>query len=81
MAEGGVSQVIRRPRKRLQRCNQTGWVIILTELDAKIVLAQRIHRDKGETRYYQCRFGNHFHLTSEPENETTSEALTSRVAV
>lgn len=72
---------VRRSRARLKRCSQTGLVILFTELEAKIVLAQRMYRDKGEVRYFPCTAGNHFHLTSEPENETTSESLTSQVAV
>lgn len=71
----------RRRRARLIRCGQTGLVILFSELEAKIVLAQRRHRDKGEVRYFPCTAGDHFHLTSEPENETTSESLTSQVAV
>jgi hypothetical protein len=72
---------VHRRRTKLTRCSQTGLVILFTELEAKIVLAQRMYRDKGETRYFPCTAGNHFHLTAEPENETTSESLTSKVAV
>lgn len=39
-------------------------VIFLTELDAKIALASRIRKDKGEVRYYRCEIKNHWHLTS-----------------
>lgn len=46
-------------------CNRTGKVCFHTELDAKIVLAGRLAKDKGEIRYYQC--GGHFHLTSQPK--------------
>lgn len=73
--------MIRKKRKTLRRCNRTGLVILFSELDAKIVLAQRKYRDKGEVRYFECKSGNHFHLTSMPENETSSESLTSLVAV
>jgi len=38
-----------------------------TELDAKIALASRVWKDKGETRYYPC--GHHFHLTSQLKRE------------
>lgn len=83
LAQGGIEEVTRprRHRQKLIRCGQTGLVILFSELEAKIVLAQRIHRDKGEVRYFPCTAGNHFHLTAEPENETTSESLTSKVAV
>lgn len=47
---------------KLRTCNRTGKIIFHTELDAKIVLAGRFVRDKGEIRYYQC--GKHWHLTS-----------------
>lgn len=49
-------------RKR-RTCNKSGKVLLETELDAKIVLAGRSARDKGEVRYYQC--GKHWHLTSQ----------------
>ena len=51
-------------------CNKTGKVIFPTELDAKIVLARRVWKDKGEVRYYPC--GKHFHLTSLEENRGMS---------
>lgn len=40
-------------------------VIFHTELDAKIALAGRLAKDKGEVRYYKCDIGNHWHLTSQ----------------
>jgi len=48
------------------RCNKTGKIIFSTELDAKIALARRVWKDKGEQRYYRCPVSSHFHLTSEP---------------
>lgn len=48
----------------LSRCNRTGKVIFRTELDAKIALASRVWKDKGEVRFYSCH--GHFHLTSMP---------------
>jgi len=49
-----------------RRCGRTGKVIFHTELDAKIALAARIKRDKGELRHYYCSFmGGHWHLTSQ----------------
>ncbi len=39
--------------------------IFHTELDAKIALAGRVWKDKGEIRYYRCEIGNHWHLTSQ----------------
>jgi hypothetical protein len=47
-----------------KRCNRTNKVIFYTELDAKIALASRVWRDKGEVRFYGCH--GHFHLTSMP---------------
>lgn len=43
-------------------------VIFHTELDAKIALAPRIAKDKGEIRYYRCEIGNHWHLSSQEAN-------------
>lgn len=40
-------------------------VVFSTPLDAKIVLADRIKKDKGEVDYYRCEVGNHYHLTSQ----------------
>lgn len=40
-------------------------VIFHTELDAKIALAGRIRKDKGEIRYYRCEIANHWHLSSQ----------------
>lgn len=48
---------------RLRRCSISGLVIFDSELDAKIVLAKRVWKDKGEKRYFPCR--NHFHLTAQ----------------
>lgn len=47
----------------LRRCGITGLVILKTELDAKIVLAERVWKDKGERRHFKCRYYNHYHLT------------------
>ena len=47
-----------------RRCNRTGKVIFPTDLEAKIALASRVWKDKGEVRYYKCH--GHFHLTSMP---------------
>lgn len=44
-------------------CNRTGKVVFHTELDAKIALAGRKAKDKGEIRYYKC--WGHWHLTSQ----------------
>lgn len=56
---------MKRPRrKRLYRCSETNLVILWDELEAKIILAQRQHRDKGEIRYFACK--GHYHLTSMP---------------
>lgn len=40
-------------------------IIFHTELDAKIALAGRIRKDKGEIRYYRCEIANHWHLSSQ----------------
>lgn len=44
------------------RCSRSGLVIFNTELDAKMALAWRMGKDKGEKRYFRC--GKHFHLTA-----------------
>lgn len=54
----------KKRRRSLRRCRTTHLVIFDTELEAKIVLAHRIKRDKGEIRYFHC--GDHYHLTSQP---------------
>lgn len=48
----------------VKRCSTNGKVVFETELDAKIALATRVWKDKGEVRYYACKLG-HWHLTSE----------------
>lgn len=53
--------------KRVHFCNRARKVVFHTELDAKIALAERLRKDKGEIRYYQCPHSNHFHLTSEKQ--------------
>jgi hypothetical protein len=55
-----------------RKCNKAGKIIFATELDAKIALARRVWKDKGEKRYYPC--GKHFHLTSWDENNEMPEA-------
>lgn len=51
--------------KRIDFCNRAHKVIFHTDLDAKIALAERIAKDKGERRFYRCKFANHYHLTSQ----------------
>lgn len=51
----------------VRRCNRTGLVIFHTELDAKIALAVRIRKDKGESHYFRC--GGHYHLTTRGRND------------
>lgn len=53
----------------MKKCR--GKVIFKTELDAKMALAWRIRRDKGEKRYYRCELGNHFHLTSQDRRKAS----------
>ena len=48
---------------RPRRCSISGLVIFDSELDAKIALARRVWKDKGEKRYFSC--GRHFQLTSQ----------------
>lgn len=52
-----------KPRKRCRMQK----VIFHTELDAKIALATRMAKDKGEIDYYQCELKGHWHLTSQEE--------------
>lgn len=47
----------------MKRCSKTGKVIFDSDLEAKIALARRVWKDKGEVRYYHCSMG-HYHLTS-----------------
>ena len=49
-----------------KRCTKAGKVIFHTELDAKIALAFRMRKDKGEVRYYPCWVAGkqHWHLSS-----------------
>lgn len=60
----------RRSHRQLRRCAATGLVMFKSELEAKIVLASRVWRDKGEKRVFPCPAGNHFHLTSMEEPST-----------
>lgn len=55
------------PKRNLKsrRCWRGNKVIFATELDAKLALAQRVWRDKGEVDFYPCPNG-HYHLTSQP---------------
>lgn len=50
---------------RVDFCRRARKVAFKTELDAKMALADRVYRDKGERRAYKCKFGPHWHLTSE----------------
>lgn len=49
-----------------------GKVIFEDEIAAKIALARRVWKDKGEIRHYPCF--DHWHLTSEPKNEEAMAA-------
>lgn len=51
-------------KTRAKRC-RAQKVIFHTELDAKIALADRMAKDKGEIRYYPCEIANHWHLSSQ----------------
>lgn len=53
--------------RRVEYCRRARKVSFIDELAAKIALAERVRKDKGEIRYYACNFGNHYHLTSEAE--------------
>lgn len=59
------------------RCNRTGKVIFATKLDAKIALATRVWKDKGEVRYYPC-YG-HWHLTSQVRESWKCRTLTGAI--
>lgn len=59
-------------RRRLTRCGRTGLVILVDEVHAKLVLAERIRKDTGETRYFQC--GNHYHLAATDRNEEVARS-------
>lgn len=54
------------------RCGKQNKVIFPTELDAKLALATRVWKDKGEVDYYLCdfkcraaKYKEHYHLTSQ----------------
>jgi hypothetical protein len=49
---------------KLSFCARANKVSFPSELEAKIVLARRVWKDKGEVRYYRCPHTNHYHLTS-----------------
>ena len=49
----------------MTRCNRTGKVVFKDEIAAKLALAVRKRKDKGELRTYQCPHQNHWHLTSQ----------------
>lgn len=48
-----------------------GKIIIRDELDAKIILARLVWKDKGQSRAYECSvcYGHIWHVTSQ-EQET-----------
>ncbi|WNO27828.1 hypothetical protein SEA_HUWBERT_77 [Microbacterium phage Huwbert] len=52
---------------RVEYCRRARKVSFVDEIAAKLALAERIRKDKGEVRQYKCNFGNHYHLTSELE--------------
>jgi hypothetical protein len=58
---------MRQPKTRLTRCGRTGLVILADEIQAKLVLAERLRKDTGETRYFAC--GKHYHLSAMDRNE------------
>jgi hypothetical protein len=58
-----------------RRCGRRFKVIFATELDAKLALAERVWKDKGEVDYipcdYPCRaagYKKHYHLTSQKQS-------------
>lgn len=60
-------------KTKLRRCNATGRVIIHTELDAKLILAGRVWRDKGERGYRKCPIHDHYHLTASDTPQAVDE--------
>lgn len=54
-------------------CNRAHKVIFENELEAKIALAERVWKGRGEVRYYSCH--GHFHLTSMSEAEYQNSLL------
>ena len=58
---------------RVDYCRRARKVAFTSELDAKMALADRssVHRDKGERRHYKCKFGPHYHLTSEEQRDAS----------
>lgn len=52
----------------VRKC-RTGKVAFRDELAAKIALARRVWKDKGERRTYKCKFCNHYHLTSQESRQ------------
>jgi len=47
----------------LPRCNRTKLVIQKTQHDAEIALEKRMAKNKGETKFFKCPHGNHYHLS------------------
>ena len=60
-------------KRKLKRCNRTGLVIIYDEIEAKLVLAKRWNRDKGETGYFKCV--DHYHLTAHGVESPFAKAI------
>lgn len=60
----------RSMRVKVAKCHKGGKRAYRTEVDAKIAMAgtnDNVKREKVEQRVYPC--GNHFHLTSQTEEE------------
>lgn len=61
---------VRMKNIRVDYCRRARKVAFTSELDAKMALADRSARDKGEIRYYKCKFCPHYHLTSEKQRDS-----------
>jgi hypothetical protein len=55
-----------------------GKVIIPNELDAKIILARLVWKDKGQSRAYECKicWGHIWHVTSQDPDPDRNEKKT-----
>lgn len=57
------------PRQHCRSPHGEVKVIFPTELDAKIEIAGHAKFDTA-SRYYKCRFRNHYHITTQAERVT-----------
>lgn len=67
LTKGGAPSMSRKPSYTY--CSASGKVIFKDELAAKLALARRVWKDKGEVRHYYCSHCKSYHLTSQKKGE------------